>query len=135
MNSSSTVSPPRLLCSDGRETIEEDSLRQYSFHQFSMDIRQAVVPSLEFVSQSFVVYAENVEQGRVQVVHMHRVFGDIITIFVSRSESDALFYSSPGQENGETTWVVITPVVGFGKRALPVNGATEFTSPDDQGIF
>ena len=43
----------------------------------AVDIGQAIVSPLELVGELFMIDTETMEHRGVQVIHVHRVFGDI----------------------------------------------------------
>src|SRR5258706_451099 len=53
--------------------IGEKSRQQWPDHA-SVDIREAELPALETVGQLLVIDAEQVQDGGLEVMHMHRVF-------------------------------------------------------------
>ena len=61
-----------LLCISGHE----------SGNDFTGDIRQPVSSSQMFIGESFVIDAHEAQDGRVKIVHMHRIFHDVVTEFI-----------------------------------------------------
>ena len=51
------------------------------------DIRQSEIAALEAIGQPGVVEAEQVQDRRLEVVNVHRVFDDVEAEFVGRAES------------------------------------------------
>lgn len=60
---------------------------------------------------------------------------DVVAVVVSFPIGDAGLDASACHPCGETTWVVITAVVGFGEGSLGVGGAAKFAAPDYEGIL
>ena len=48
------------------------------FHDMSVDIGQPEVASLVFEGQSFVVDTQQVKNGRMEIMYVNAVFGDIV---------------------------------------------------------
>jgi len=65
------------------------ALGQNRLHQISVHVRQAVVPTLEFVSQLGVVDAEKMENGGVQVVDGDRILHDFVAEIIRPSVGEA----------------------------------------------
>ena len=51
------------------------------------------------------------------------------------SHGDAAFDAATGHPHGEAGLMVITAVVGFRNETLRVWCASEFATPDDEGVF
>ena len=52
-----------------------------------MDIGQAEMASLEFVGQLQVIDAEQVQNGRLQIVHVDGVRDDVVAVVVGLADS------------------------------------------------
>ncbi len=52
---------------------------QDRFHYLSADICQPEMAALEFVGQARVVDPDTTQDGGLQIVHMDRVIGDVVT--------------------------------------------------------
>ena len=81
-----------------------------------------------------MVDAEAVEDGGVEVAHVHRVLDGIVGELVGFTVGNATLDARPSHPDAEVTWVVVAAVVGLGERALRIDGAAEFAAPDDQGV-
>jgi len=80
-----------------------------------------------------VIDPQQMQDGRVKVMYVDRVLGDIVAPIISLAMSDAAPYPSAGQPDGKAQGMVVA-AVGFGVTALAVDGAAEFAAPDDEGI-
>lgn len=80
----------------------------------TMDIGQAIIPTLIPISQLLVVDAHQVHDGRIYIVNMDRVLGDIITEVVGFSVSYTGPYSAARHPDGETTRMMVPSVFRFG---------------------
>src|SRR5438552_533340 len=58
------------------------ALSQDGFHHLAVDVRQSMVPALKLVRQPGVFDAQAVQERGVQVVDVHRSFGDVVAIVV-----------------------------------------------------
>src|SRR5260370_22919877 len=100
-----------------------------------MDIRQPEMASLELVRQPFVIAAEAVKNGGLQIGDMDRVGNYIVAIIIGLADTDAGLYTAAGGPHRKTTRMVIAPVIGLRELALAVDGAAEFPAPDDQRVI
>jgi hypothetical protein len=92
------------------------------------------VPALKAVRQFRMVEAHQVQDGGLQVVHVHRVFGDVVAEFVGGSERKAALDASAGHPDRERVRVVVTPEE-LGVVAGLVHGrAAKLAAPDDERI-
>ena len=99
------------------------------------DAGEALVEALEFEGELAVVDPHEVENRGVEVVDVDGVFGDVVGEVVGFAEFDAAFDAAASHPHGEATGVVVAAVVVFGEVALGVDGAAEFASPNDEGVF
>ena len=76
-----------------------------------------------------MVDAELVQHGGVQVVHGGYLVDGGVTEFIGLAVDDATLDASPGHPDGHGLAVMVTAAA-----ALRHRGATEFTSPHDQGV-
>src|SRR5205823_3686168 len=64
-------------------------LAQERVYHVAMHVGEAEVAALEAVGQPRVLDAEAVQDGRVEVVDRHRVFGNVVAVVVGRPVADA----------------------------------------------
>ena len=79
---------------DGRTTQShkrERILGEERFNYFAGDVGKAVVAAAVVVGEAFVVDAQEVKDGGVEVVDVDFVFGDFGADFVSGAIADAAF--------------------------------------------
>src|SRR5262249_21005750 len=74
------------------------------------------------------------EDRRVKVVYVDRIARDVVAEIVSLAYRDAGFDSSAGEPNGKTARVMVAAVIGLGQFALRIDGAAEFSAPNDQRV-
>ena len=103
-------------------------LRYDVVNDMAVYISQTEVTSLISICQTFVVDAEQMQDGGVQVVDVHgagselagrwlgiqRVavgIGDVVSVVVRTSVGDAGFHSTASHPDGETSWMMIASVV------------------------
>ena len=100
----------------------------------AVHIGEAVVPSLEEVSELLVVDSELVKNGGVEIVHVDGVLGDVVAEVVRAAVGHAGFDSAASHPEGEAARVVITAVVVAGQLALAVGSSSKFSSPDHKCV-
>ena len=110
-------------------------LRQDVSDDVAVDIGEPEVAALVAVGEALVLNSHEVEESRMEVVHMHRFLDDIVAIVVGFSVADAGLRATTGEPHRETTWMVIAAVVLLGEDALAVGGAAEFPAPDDKCVI
>jgi len=66
------------------------SLSQEILHHFAFHICQAEAPGLEFIRQSFMIYAHKIQKGSLKIMHVYRIF-----------------YTSPGHPHGKAAGMMI----------------------------
>ena len=82
----------------------------------------------------FVIDAEAIQDGGVQIANMNRILDDIISEIVGLAIHRSSFYSSSGHPFRETLGMVVSSIIGFRERALAIDSATEFPSPDNESV-
>jgi hypothetical protein len=80
--------------------------------------------------ESFVIDAERVENRRVQVVDIDRVFHGVKSEFVGAPKGNALFNSAPGHPHGESVGVMVASPLFAGP--LDNGRPPKLTAPNDQ---
>ena len=91
-----------------------------------------MIEALEAESETVVIHTEAVEDGSVEIADVDGVFEDVVGIVIGEAVADASLYSAAGDPCTEAAAVVIASCTDF---SLAVNGAPEFSSPDDQRVF
>ena len=101
----------------------------------AVDVGEAEVAAGVVVGEAFVIEAEEVEDGGLEVVDVDLVFGDVEAEVVG-SAVGAGFGAAAGHEGGEGLRVVVAS--GFaaeGGVGFDHGGAPEFAAPDDEGFI
>ena len=63
--------------------------------------------------QAFVIDTQAMKQGRVEVMHMNRVFDDVVAVVVRLADGDARLDAAARQPNGVVSWVRIYSLTSF----------------------
>ena len=107
-------------------------LTQKPTHDITRDISQPIVAAGVPVGEAFMIETKKVEDGRMEVVNMHRIFTDIdaeiIRLTIDRSCLDA----STRKPARKDPVMVLSPVriLGFDKGC-----ATDFSGPNNQRVL
>src|SRR5690349_19830902 len=90
----------------------------------SADIGEPEIAALKEVRQLLVVQPEKRQDGGVQVVHVHLVFGGMQPDFVGRTDDLAALDAAAGKPYGEPVRIMIAPA-GALARAVAVAAVGE----------
>ena len=100
-----------------------------AFHPSQPEI-EPLVP----VGKPFVIHSQQMEQGRVQVIHVDRILSDVVAEIIGGSPGHPRLDPSPRKPHGEASWVVVS--TSF--RAIPITLARDTSAklspPDDQRV-
>lgn len=96
-----------------------------------MHISQAKISALEAECEFGVVEAEEVHNGGVEVVHVDSIGDGVEAEFVGFADRGSWLDAASREPHGKGVGVMIATVVA----SLNHRGASEFTSPDDEGVF
>ena len=94
-----------------------------------------MVEALKFHLQLFVVDAEEVEHGGVQVADVDRVLDDVVAEVVSIAVVLAALDAAAGEPAGEAAGMMVAPVHSAADAALPEDGAAEFADEHDECVI
>ena len=97
------------------------------------DVGEPEVPTLVSEDEPLVVDAEQVEEGRVEVVHVDRILDRVVAELVGRPMGDPPPHAPAGHPHRERVGMVV-PAIGV-PRHLGDRGATELTTPDHQRVI
>ena len=96
-----------------------------------MDIGEAEVSALETIGQTEMIKSQQMEQRRVQIMHMDRILGNIEAEVIGFAMDVTCFQATTGHPHGKGTAVVVATVVA----ALHHRRAAEFTAPEHQRVI
>ena len=105
-------------------------LREEVFDDVAVDVGEAEVAAGVGVGEFFVIEAEEVEDGGVEVVDGGDIDGGAAAEFVGLAIADAAFDTGAHHPGGEGVGVVIASAGAF----LMGGHAAEFGAPDDEDI-
>ena len=101
-----------------------------------MNVGQAEVAPGVTVGECFVIEAEQMQNGRVEVVNMYLVLHCLKPELVRGSINGPALDPSSCHPHGETVGIMIAPL-GFGSGCLKFDcgSASELASPDHERVF
>ena len=99
-------------------------------HHSAGHIGEAEITSGIAVRESLVIQAQQVQDRRVQVVHVHSTLNRLVTDFVGLAVAEARLDSTACQENREAAGIVIPAVV-----ALIEGRPAELATPPHQCVI
>src|SRR5882762_10070071 len=106
------------------------------FYHLALDVGKAEIPALEPESESFMVETQQMQQCGLKIVDLNLILRDPETQVVRFSKNETLFYSGPGQENGETIGIMVAAQdFASGSPAFTEGGPPKFPAPDHQGVI
>ena len=75
------------------------------------------------------------QHGCIQIVDVNRVFRHVVTEVIRLAVNDSRPDATSRHPLGIATRMMIPTVIGFRQTALAIDGATKFTSPDDERVL
>ena len=109
-------------------------LSKHVFDHFAEDVSEAEVTALVAIGEAFVVDAELMEDGSLQVVDVNGVLGNVDAVIVGLAVGDTPTHSATGEPVGEAVGMMVAAIGSLGELALAVNGAAKFSAPDNESI-
>ena len=97
----------------------------------SVDVGQTSLDSIVVEGQTSMVQAQQVQNGRVQIVHGGDVFDRLVPELVGRTVAEAWFDTRPGQPDGKAGRIVVAAAGTF----LKGRHTTKLRTPNDERIF
>ena len=86
------------------------------------------------VGESFVVDAEQVHDGRVQVVPIEWVLDGPHADFVGGSVGESVLKAGSGEPDREAILIVVPALADLVRRRLRERGSTELAGEEEQGV-
>mgnify|MGYP003541572192 CR=1 FL=1 len=93
---------------------EREHLTQAFLHDFALHIRQAEIAALVAVGQPKVIDAEEVEDGRVEVIDVDGFLDRVVAELVGRAVDVPLLDARPGHPDREAVGVMVAAVLAAG---------------------
>src|SRR5438445_1536926 len=94
-----------------------------------MHVRQPEVTTLKTIRELRVIEAEQMENGRVQVMHVDFVRGCVKTEIIGLTNCNPRFHAAASQPGREAIRMMIATIIAA---ALDHRGAPKLATPNDQ---
>ena len=108
---------------------------QNAFYHLAVDICESEPAALKFERKAFVVHAEQMHEGGLEIVDVYGIFNNIVPKIVCFAVRYAGSDTAAGHPDGITSRVVVPPKIIVRQLALTVIGASKFPTPDYQRII
>ena len=109
---------------------------EYFVDDVAVDVSESVVAALEAECELFVVKAEQVQDGGLEIVGCDFVFDNSETQFIRLSVIAASADATTCHPHREAIWVVVASQHGAASSATFAEGrSAEFAAADDQRVF
>jgi hypothetical protein len=95
-----------------------------------VDVGQSEVASTVTVSQSFVIDSEQVEQSRMQIMHMDFVLSGVKPKIIGCTITESGLDSRAAHPPSESVGIVVSTVISLGR-----GSSSELSTPYQQGVF
>src|SRR5258708_6074656 len=93
----------------GLETGLRSSLTEPGTDDFAGHIGEPIIAALETIGERLVIQAKEMEQCRVKVVDVHRIFGDGHSEVVGFAVNGSTLHAAAGHPEAEGRWLMIAP--------------------------
>ena len=103
-----------------------------TMNYFARNIRQPVPATQVFKNQFFMIQAQLMQNSGLKIVHMHRIFDDIVAKLVGFAIHNSWFNTTARHPDPEAARMMIASIIIFGQFALTIVGTAKFTAPDHQ---
>ena len=99
-------------------------------NHLAVQVGQSLVQAIKGIDQPFMVEAEEMKNGGVQVMDVDGVLGDLEAKLVGCPVGQAWFEATSGHPDGESFLVVISAIT-----ALQHRSAAKLPGPNDKGFI
>ena len=108
---------------------------QQVLDDFAVYVRQAEIPPLMPEGQFFMVDAQAMQHGRIQVVDVNRFIDHVVAEVIGFTVNNPRFDAAAGHPFGVATGVVISAVIGLGQATLAIDRSAKLTTPDHERVI
>ena len=95
-----------------------------------MHVGKAEVTAIVTVGEFFVIEAKLMQNGGMEVVHVHLAFHSVVAVFVGVAVGETRLEPAAGKTNGKAIRIMIAT----GAFVLRVGCATEFAAPQSNSV-
>lgn len=85
--------------------------------------------------ESLVIDSQTVQNGRVEIVDVHRIVNDVVTKVVGLAVIKSRLESASSDAGRKASAMMITTIIIFGQLALAVDRSSEFPAKYHHGIL
>ena len=82
-------------------------------YQFTGNVSQAEMPSLELIGQFFMIDAETMKERGLQVMDVDRIFYNIVAVVVGLAINDPSLHAASSQPHRKATRMMISSIIGL----------------------
>ena len=111
-----------------------EELAEKTLYHFAMNVGEPVMPALKLIGVAEVVDSQTMQNRGVKVVHWNRVRGNVVTEVIGGPMALPSLDPTACQKCRKAAGVVIPSIVVRCGVPLAVHGASEFTTPDEEGV-
>src|SRR5437868_1827394 len=90
--------------------------------------------ALKLVGEPRMIDAQALEDGRLQIVHVDRVLGDVVAVIIRFPERDAGLDAATRYPYRETPRVMVSAILSWRQAALAVHRTAELSAPDHECV-
>ena len=92
------------------DVIGRGPLSKHVFDHFAEDVSEAEVTTLMAIGEAFVVDAELMEDGSLQVVDVNGVLGNVDAVIVGLAVGDTPAHATAGEPVGEAVGMMVAAI-------------------------
>ena len=122
---------PDLVPGDEGEADVHLVLREHVFDHVAVDVGEAALEAVVVVGEAFVIEAQEVEHGCVEIVDGRDIDRGFVAEFVGGAVAEGRLDAGSGEPGGEAGGIVIAAAGAF----LKGGHAAELGAPDDERVL
>ncbi len=107
------------------------ALRKHVLYHPPVDIGQAKPAPLKLVVELFVIDAQQMQERRLEIEHVHALFSDVIAQDVGVPVDDDRLHAATGHPERKALGMMVPAEIVRRQLNLAVVGSAELSSPDD----
>src|SRR5688572_11590390 len=99
-----------------------------------MHICQTITSAEMCVRQPLMIKSHQVQNGGLEIVHVHGIFCNVISKFICFSVYAGL-HATTGHPNGKARRMMVSSIILFCKFTLAIVGAAKFSAPYNKRLI
>ena len=92
------------------------------------------MPALILEREACVIYAEAMQNGRVEIMHVDPIDADVVTEVVGLTINGSGLDATAGHPKAEAPRMMVAAVIRLRQRSLRVHSSAELSAPDDKRV-